>query len=94
MTVNQARLLAKTLQDYEIVYRFHAYVGDNASNNGKGLVGGLNKFLGVELSMNARIHCAGHIINLIVKATIYGGSAGAFNEELARAAPCEQFQLY
>ncbi|KAF2184762.1 hypothetical protein K469DRAFT_578695, partial [Zopfia rhizophila CBS 207.26] len=74
--LNQARLVAGTLLDYKIAHHFHAYIGDNASNNNKGLVTGLNKFLGINLSMNARIRCAGHILNLIIKATIYSKSIG------------------
>jgi hypothetical protein len=69
-------------------------VGDNASNNDSELIKGLNLHPSINLTFNNRIRCAGHIINLIVKATIYGHNVSTFEASLAKAAPMEQFELY
>lgn len=92
--LNQACTLALVLQEYSIVNQFHCFVGDNATNNDNGLIGGLNEVLDLNLSMDDRVRCAGHIINLIVKASLYGTGAAQFEKELEQAAPKEQFELY
>ncbi|CAI6331579.1 unnamed protein product [Periconia digitata] len=43
---------------------------------------------------NHRIRCAGHILNLLAKALIYGDGVSKFEEDLARASPQEQYKLY
>ena len=46
------------------------------------------------LQDHCRICCAGHIINLVVKATIYGKGVSKWELNIARAAPQEQFKLF
>ena len=92
--LNQAAVLSSVLKEYLIDQRFHCFVGDNASNNDNGLIGGLSQSLGLELSMDVRVRCVGHIINLIVKAALYGEDASTFEKELEQAAPRDQFQLF
>jgi hypothetical protein len=58
------------------------------------LIKGLNLHLNVNIDASHRIRCAGHIINLVVKATIYGDRVSKWEEELAAAAPKEQFRLF
>jgi hypothetical protein len=69
-------------------------VGDNATNNDTALITGLNEHPAIELDPHQRIRCAGHIINLVVKATIYGKGVSKFEEQLAAAAPKDQFELW
>lgn len=63
-------------------------MGDNASSNDGELIRSIN------LEPHHRLRCAGHIINLIVKATIYGNNVTRFEEELAQADPMDQFTTY
>jgi hypothetical protein len=58
------------------------------------LIKGLNLHLNVNIDALHRIRCASHIINLVVKATIYGDRVSKWEEELAAAAPKEQFRLF
>jgi hypothetical protein len=91
---NQACLIALILKEYDASNRFHCFVGDNASNNGRTLIKSLGEALGVNLGAHLRIHCAGHILNLIAKGTLYGTHSGKFEEELRKVAPRDQFKLY
>lgn len=44
--------------------------------------------------MDNRIRCAGHMINLVVKAAIYGSGVSKFEADLQKAAPKDQFELF
>jgi hypothetical protein len=44
--------------------------------------------------MDNRVRCTGHIINLIIKASLYGENASKFEKEVEQAAPRDQFELY
>ena len=80
---------------YNFESNFNCLVGDNATNNDKKLIRLLNRGSATLcLGVQHRIRCAGHIINLVVKATLYGAGVSKFEEELARVAPIEQFKLY
>jgi hypothetical protein len=67
-------------------------VGDNATSNDSELIKGLNLHPNINITSNHRIRCVGHIINLIVKATIYGQGVSKWEEELAAAAPLQSVQ--
>jgi hypothetical protein len=69
-------------------------VGDNASNNDSEFITGLNLHPILNLSPHHRIRCAGHIINLVVKATIYGDGVSKWEQRLAEATPMDQFKLF
>jgi hypothetical protein len=71
-----------------------AFLANNASSNDSKLIKGLNLHPNVNIDASHRIRCAGHIINLVVKATIYGDGVSKWEEELAAAAPKEQFRLF
>jgi hypothetical protein len=91
---SQASVVRAVLNDYEISRKFHCFVGDNAGSNDSKLIKGLNLHLNANIDASHRIRCAGHIINLVVKATIYGDGVSKWEEELAAAAPKEQFRLF
>jgi hypothetical protein len=55
---------------------------------------GLNLHPNVDIEPHQRLRCAGHIINLVVKATIYGDGVSKWEQELAAAVPKEQFKFY
>jgi hypothetical protein len=83
----QGTIIRAVLDEYEISRKFHCLVGDNATHNDGELIRSLN------LHPN-RIRCAGHVINLVVKGTIYGKGVSGWEERLAEAAPHEQFELW
>jgi hypothetical protein len=90
----QASIVRAVLDDYEISRKFHCFVGDNASSNDSKLIKGLNLHPNVNIDASHRIRCAGHIINLVVNSTLYGDGVSKWEEELAAAAPKEQFRLF
>jgi len=90
----QASVILRVLEGFEIAPRLHCFVGDNASNNDAELIRGLNDHESIHLTGNNRIRCAGHIINLVVKATLYGKGVSRFEAALAAASPGEQYELF
>ena len=91
----QALVIIDVIREYDFESNFNCFVGDNASNNDKKLISHLNKQSAIlNVGTEHRIRCAGHIINLIVKATLFGEGVSQFEEDLAKAAPLEQFKLY
>jgi hypothetical protein len=69
-------------------------VGDNATSNNSELIKILNLHPNINITVNNCIRCAGHIVKLVVKATIYGKGVSDCEEQLAEAAPCKQFELW
>ncbi|CAE7020025.1 hypothetical protein HRS9139_02657 [Pyrenophora teres f. teres] len=90
----QAAIILNVLNEFEVAPRLQAFVGDNASNNDSELINGLNQHPDVHLSSSNRIRCAGHIINLVVKATLYGKGVGQFENNLAEASVTQQYELF
>jgi predicted nucleotidyltransferase len=89
-----ASVTADVLSDYDVAKKLHCFVGDNATNNDETYSSALNLRLGLSLDGSHRIRCTGHIINLVVKAIIYGKGVSKFEEEVANAAPRDQFELF
>jgi hypothetical protein len=91
----QAFVILRVLDKFSIASKFGCFVGHNASNNNNSeLINGLNKHKDININSNDRIRCAGHIISLVVKATLYGRGVSKFEADLAAAAPLEQLQLF
>jgi hypothetical protein len=90
----QGTIVRAVLDEYEMSRKFHCFVGDNATNNDGELIRSLNLHPDINITTNNRIRCAGHIINLVVKATIYGKGVSGWEERLAEATPHEQFELW
>ena len=76
------------MREFDFTRNFNCFVSDNPSSNDSTLIKGLG------LEPHHRIRCAGHTINLVVKATLYGNGVCKFEEDLAKAAPLEQFKSY
>ena len=66
---NVATALVSVIQKYQFDHKLGSLMTDNASNNNE-----LYDYLSQSLSVakKERLRCVGHIINLIVKALIYG----------------------
>jgi hypothetical protein len=90
----QAAIILCVLDSFVISSKSHCFVGNNVSNNDSETITGLNLHPNVNINSDHRIRCAGHIINLIVKATIYGKGVSKFEEALAAATPIDQFKLH
>lgn len=90
----QAIVITSVLDTFQIAPKLHCFVGDNATSNDAELIKGLNRHADISLEPHHRIRCAGHIINLVVKATIYGKGVSRWEEQLAAAAPMDQFKLF
>ena len=90
--INQAEHLWHTLQLYDILPFVGLFNVDNASNNDTALVevarglrdAGYASFNPIQ----ARLHCFGHVLNLVVKAILWGKDVEAF-ELNHRAAEAE-----
>ena len=89
----QASVILQAIQEYNFETRFNCFVGDNATSNDTSLIAGLNTSDIIDIDDRHRIRCAGHIINLVVKATLYGSGVSKFEEELAQVGTVEQFKL-
>jgi hypothetical protein len=84
----QAAVILRVLKSFEIAPQLHCFVGDNA------LIQGLNVHNEINLTSSNRIRCAGHIINLVVKATLYGKGMSRFEAQLAAAPLVEQYEIF
>jgi hypothetical protein len=82
------------LDEFDISQNFYCFVGDNGTSNDSELIKSLNLHPNIDISSQHRVRCAGHIINLVVKATIYGDGVSKWEEQLAAAALKEQFQMF
>jgi hypothetical protein len=67
---------------------------DNATSNDSELIKSLNLHPNINITANNHIRCAGHIINLVVKAALYGKGVADWEQRLANAAPKDQFKLW
>jgi hypothetical protein len=78
---NQAQVIAEVIEDYEIRDQLRYFVTDNAGNNDTA-INSLCDLLGLE-ARSRRLRCLGHIINLAVKAFLYGKNAESFEVEIS-----------
>ena len=91
----QAAVILDVIRQYNFETRFNCFIGDNATSNDASLYDGLTEGSDIlNLDSRHRLRCTGDIINLIVKATLYGDGVSRFEEALAEAGPVEQFKLY
>lgn len=91
----QAVVILDVIRQYNFETRFNCCIGDNATSNDASLYDGLTQGSDIlDLDSRHRLRCAGHIINLVVKATLYGEGVSKFEEDLAMAGDVAQFRLY
>jgi len=87
---NIATSLAAVIQKYQFEHRLGCFMMDNASNN-NGLYTQLSRSF--PMGQNGRLRCVGHMINLIVKALIYGKGVGKLEKDLIGASDQGKFDL-
>jgi hypothetical protein len=72
--------IAEVIREFDIGNKLGYFVTDNASNNATCL-----QFLGGEFNFIAperHVRCAGHVLNLVAKAILFGSDVDAFESEL------------
>jgi hypothetical protein len=76
-----AEAILEVIYDYEIHEKVGYFTVDNATNNDAAL-----KIIGEQLGFRweeRRVRCFGHIINLVVKAMLFGSDADSFEQEVS-----------
>jgi len=79
--MNQAAVIWKILERFKISRRVGYFTTDNASNNGSALKALVPYFEDADIPIDpisSRIRCFRHIINLVVKAFLWGNDAALF----------------
>lgn len=89
---NIASCISAVFKQYSITNKLGCFVLDNASNNDSCIIA-LAKTFNID-AKHQRLRCGGHIINLIVKAILFGKGVGKFQRQLAGAGDSEQFKLW
>jgi len=72
---NQSQILLTILQEYSLVHKIGYFTFDNATNNDSVLLylSQQLKDMGIRFNpIESRLRCIGHVINLVVKAFLYG----------------------
>ena len=87
---NVATALASVIQKYQFNHKLGSLMADNASNNNE-----LYDYLSQSLSVakKERLRCVGHIINLVVKALIYGKGVSKLERSMIGASEHVKFDL-
>lgn len=86
---NMALEILGIIKDFEIGSRVGYFMADNVSSNDT-CVGELTMHLGNCFNASERrLRCFGHIVNLVVKALLFGKDAEAFERETINAAQIE-----
>ena len=93
-----AQVLSEVLTTYEIEGNISAFQMDNATSNDTTLDALLEELPSLNLTpldlTEKRLRCFGHIINLVVKALLFGTNLSAFEKDLDRASDHEAFDLW
>ena len=87
-----AEMTGNAINDYKIGQNLGAFMMDNARDNDAAL-----KELAEEFEIDvdfSRLRCLGHIINLVVKALLFGKGVSKVERELAGASSEEAFKIW
>jgi hypothetical protein len=83
---NQAAYFWQVAKEFSLTKKIGYFTLDNASNNDTALViiGNMLKGIGVSFDpIRRRLRCFGHVINLVVKAFLWGVDVDAFEQDIA-----------
>ena len=89
---NQAEAIFKVVSRYGIMAQIGTFTMDNASNNDT-MITALSRQVPT-INSQHHLRCAGHIINLIVKAILYGNGITDFNKNIIGCSDAEAFELW
>lgn len=87
-----ANITADVISDYEFSHNLGAFMMDNATDNDSALEELASRF-DIDVD-HARLRCLGHIINLVVKALLFGKGVSKFERQLAGASDDEAFKIW
>jgi hypothetical protein len=89
---NIAKVLSTVINLYDISAVIGFFMMDNASNNDT-CIGELAKQYPT-ITQQSRLRCVGHILNLIVKALLFGTGVSKLEKELCGASDDERFEIW
>jgi len=87
-----AEIIADVINNYEIGQNLGAFIMDNATDNDTML-----KELATRFDINvgySRLRCLGYIINLVIKALLFGKSVSKLKRKLAGALYDDAFKIW
>lgn len=82
-----ATVVSEVITTYNLKGKVSAYQMDNATNNDTALAA-------MNSGSQTRLRCLGHIVNLVVKALLFGTMTSAFQKELREASDEDAFKLW
>jgi hypothetical protein len=85
-------ITAGVINDYEIGQNLGAFMMDNAKDNDTALTELATRF-DID-AKSSRLRCLGHVINLVVKALLFGKGVSKFERQLAGASDKELFKIW
>lgn len=88
---NQADAILMVASRYGITGNLGTFIMDNAQNNDTMVRALSNQILSV--NSQQRLRCAGHILNLVVKAILYGKGITEFNKQIVGCSDAVAFVL-
>lgn len=89
---NISRILLSVIEDYEIVDRIGAFMMDNARDNDT-MLASLAKIYPIDAKSSC-LRRLGHIINLVVKALLFGKGVSKLERALAGASNNDEFKIW
>ena len=89
---NIAGVLSTTLNFYELAPRLGFFMMDNASSNDTCIEELSRRYSTV--NHQSRLRCVGHMLNLIVKALLFGQGVSKLEKELRCASDDERFEIW
>jgi hypothetical protein len=87
-----ADVLEEVIDTYDIAHKIAGFQMDNASNNDTAL-NELAKRMPINKA-RTRLRCFGHIVNLVVKALLFGKGSSRFQSDLQAANDSESYALW
>jgi hypothetical protein len=87
-----ADVLEKVIRKYKIEDKIAAFQMDNTSNNDTALDALAISIPSVDRKQS-RLRCFGHIINLVVRALLFGNNSGALQDQLGEVGDDNAFKV-
>lgn len=88
-----AKVILEVIEDYEIKNKLGAFQLDNASNNRTCVEALATSIPSIDPDEH-QMSCFGHIVNLVVKAVLFGKGMNTLQKELAGASDKGQFDIW
>jgi hypothetical protein len=83
--------VTEVIKKYEFGHKLGAFMMDNAKDNDYAL-NTLSQVFVID-TKRSRMRCLGHIINLVVKALLFGKGVSKLQRELTGASDAEAFKI-